>query len=182
MKINKSRIHGPKIFKPKILYDNRGSLFHIFEKNKLKNLDNINYDFKNEIITYSKKNVLRGLHFQLNPYAQAKLITVIKGKIFDIYLDLRENSSTKGEWASVILDTDKINQILIPEGFAHGYYALENSIISYKLNEIYSPKHESGIIFNDKTLNIKWPFKNKPIISKKDLGLKSFQKDQIYFI
>ena len=147
----------------------------------LENYNKINY-FKNGIkinfiqdnISFSKKNVLRGLHFQKFPYAQAKLVSVIKGKIFDVAVDVRKKSPTYGKWVGEILSNENNKSLFIPEGFAHGFCVIsEFALVSYKVNKKYSPKHESGIKWNDPILNISWPTE-KPILSKKDNSLKSF--------
>ena len=125
-------------------------------------------------MSYSKKNVLRGLHLQLkNP--QAKLVTVLKGQIFDVCVDCRRNSKTFGKYFSIILNEKENTSILIPEGFAHGFYSMSNNVIlHYKCSNYRNEKSEVGIIWDDKKLKIKWPNK-KPIISDKDKKNISFQ-------
>ena len=115
--------------------------------------------------------VLRGLHFQKQPYAQAKLVTVLKGKILDVAVDIRPNSNTYKQYISVVLDDRNHNILYIPEGFAHGFLTLsEEAILFYKNTNEYSQKHDTGIIWNDPDINVKWPTSN-PIISKKDSKL-----------
>lgn len=166
MELKNTKIKGVKILKSKIFYDNRGHFKEVFRKNSFKN-----QNFKFDCISFSKKNVLRGLHMQLiDP--QDKLITVLKGKIFDVAVDLRVNSKTFGKHVSVILSDKSENALFIPKGFAHGFMCLsENCIVSYKLTNYQNKKSEKTINWFDKDLNIKWP-KKKPITSKKDaLGL-----------
>ena len=135
--------------------------------------------FVQDNFSYSKKNVLRGLHFQKNPKAQAKLVSVLKGEIFDVAVDLRKNSSTYMKWVSEILSEKKHNSLYIPEGFAHGFCVLSNSAyVMYKVNSHYSPEFDSGIVWNDTELNISWPTL-EPILSIKDQNLLS-SKDQGY--
>jgi dTDP-4-dehydrorhamnose 3,5-epimerase len=117
----------------------------------------------------SQKGVLRGLHYQLNPFAQGKIIRVVSGRIFDVAADIRKNSATFGKWVGAELSSDKINMLYIPKGFAHGFEVLsETAEFEYFCTEIYSPRHERGIIYDDPDINVKWNTKN-PIVSDKDL-------------
>ena len=159
MKIN---IKGIKIFKSKIFYDKRGSFKEVYKENLLPNKKLIF-----NCISNSKKNVLRGLHLQTQN-SQAKFLTVIKGKIFDVIVDLRKNSKTFGKHFFIYLSNDSYCSIYIPEGFAHGFCSLDKENIVYYGCSNYSQKdYEIGILWNDKELNIKWPIK-KPILSDKD--------------
>jgi dTDP-4-dehydrorhamnose 3,5-epimerase len=166
----KSSIKGIKIFKSNIYKDNRG---HFKETYKKKNLKNEQLIF--HCTSSSKKNVLRGLHLQTkNP--QAKFLTVIKGTIFDVLVDLRKDSKTFGRYYSIILSNQSYSSIFIPEGFAHGFCGLDKENIIYYLCSKYREKnYEIGILWNDKDLNINWPVK-KPILSKKDLKNISFKE------
>ena len=168
MKIN---IKGIKIFKSKIFYDNRGSFKEAYKEKLLPNKKLI-FD----CVSSSKKNVLRGLHLQTKN-AQAKFLSVIKGKIFDVLVDLRKNSNTFGKHFSIILSNQSLySSIYIPEGFAHGFCGLEKeNIVYYGCSNYREEDHEIGILWNDKDLNIKWPI-IKPILSKKDLDNISFKK------
>jgi len=171
MKKETCELKGVLIFTPEVYKDKRGYFFESFCEKKYKLPK-----FIQENESFSKKWVLRGLHFQKKPYEQAKIIRVIKGKIFDVIVDIRKNSKTFGKHFSLIVSEDNKKQIYIPEGFAHGFLALKNNtIISYKCTKYYNKKHESGIIWNDKTLNINWHVKN-PILSDKDLQNKSFKE------
>ena len=168
MIIKKAKISGLKIIKQKRFSDSRGSLRVMFNNKKLKDNKFI-FDF----CTTSKKNVLRGFHFQYKNQ-QAKFVNVLKGKIFDCVVDLRKKSKTFGKSFKIILSDKNCLGLYIPEGFAHAYYSYENfNIVYYKLSNYYKPKFESGINLLDKKLNIKWPGK-KFQISKKDEKLKSF--------
>jgi len=168
MKIN---IKGIKIFKSKIFYDNRGFFKEVYKKKLLADKKLI-FD----CVSNSKKNVLRGLHLQTKNL-QAKFVTIIKGKIFDVVVDLRKNSSTFGKYFSIILSNKSTySSIYIPEGFAHGFCSLEKeNIVYYGCSNYREKKHEIGIAWNDKDLMIKWPIK-KPILSEKDLNNISFQE------
>jgi dTDP-4-dehydrorhamnose 3,5-epimerase len=130
-------------------------------------------NFIQDNVSFSRyKNTIRGLHFQLKPFAQSKLLKVINGSIYDVFIDLREKSPTYGEFGSYNLSTND-GWIYIPEGFAHGFCTLEdNTIVSYKVNQYYNKKSELGILWNDPFFSIDWPLKGvQPIISDKDLGL-----------
>ena len=167
MKIN---ISGIKIFKSNVYKDRRGFFKEVYKKKELQNKQLIFH-----CTSSSKKNVLRGLHLQTkNP--QAKFLTVIKGKIFDVALDLRKNSKTFGKYFSVILSPKSYSSIYIPEGFAHGFCSLDKeNIVYYGCSNYREKNYEIGILWNDKDLKIKWPVK-KPILSKKDSQNISFEE------
>tara|TARA_B100000035_G_C20775592_1_gene454563 strand:- start:68 stop:586 length:519 start_codon:yes stop_codon:yes gene_type:complete len=172
MKLLKTKINGPKIIKSKIFFDKRGYLRETFKNSLTKNL---NFPF--DVMSFSKKNVLRGLHIQINK-PQAKIITVTHGKILDVAVDLRKNSKTFGKYVSVIISDKSDFSFLIPKGFAHGFLCLSKKCtVNYKCSEYRNPKSEKTLAWNDNSLKIKWPVK-KPILSKKDnkgLNLISFR-------
>ena len=160
-------IKGIKVFKSKIYKDKRGYFKEIFKENMVKK----NFIFN--CISYSKKNVLRGLHIQTKN-SQGKFLTIIKGEIFDVVVDLRKNSKTFGEYFGVFLSNKSYNSIYIPEGFAHGFCGLKKeNIIYYCCTKYRNISSEKTIKWDDKKLNIKWPIK-KPILSKKDMCGLSF--------
>ena len=168
MKIYKTKIKDLLVIKQKNNIDSRGSLRETYNKKLL------NKKFVFEYCTTSKKNILRGFHFQIK-FQQAKYVNVLKGKILDVVIDLRKRSKTFGKTFKIILSKENAIGLFIPRGFAHAYYSFEEeNIIYYKLDNFYKPKYEHGIIHNDKKIKIKWP-KRKMIISKKDKKLKSFQ-------
>ena len=147
--------------------DIRGNLRETFNNKILKK------KFVFEYCTTSKKNVLRGFHFQTK-LKQSKYVNVVKGKILDVVIDLRKNSKTFGRTFKIILSKKNALGLFIPAGFAHAYYSYEKeNVIYYKLDNYYAPKFESGIIYNDKTIKVNWPRK-KMIVSKKDKNLPSF--------
>jgi len=158
----KTGIRGLKLLKTKLFLDNRGFFKEVFKNKIIKN-----ERFLFDCMSYSKKNVLRGLHIQLvNP--QAKFLTVVHGKIFDVCVDLRKNSKTYGKVFSIELSSRSPFSILIPAGFAHGFLCLSNEcVIYYKCSNYRHKKSEITIKWNDPDLNIKWP-KIRPILSKKD--------------
>ena len=168
MKIIKTKFNGLKIYKKNSFKDKRGYTRELF-LNKL-----LNKKFPFDLISLSKKNVIRGLHLQIKK-PQGKFITVLKGKIFDVVVDCRKNSKTFGQYFSIVLSEKQNSSLFIPEGFAHGYCSLtKDSLLHYKMTEYRDKKLERGILWNDKDLNIKWPLKN-PIISVKDKSNISFK-------
>ena len=173
MKLLKTKIiGGPKIIKSKIFSDNRGYLKEVYKKSLLKNID-----FPFDVMSYSKKNVLRGLHIQLNK-PQAKIITVTYGKIFDAAVDLRKKSKTFGKYVGLVISDKDDFSFYIPEGFAHGFVCLSKECtINYKCSKYRDADSEKTLFWNDSDISIKWPIK-KPILSFKDknlaLSLKNF--------
>ena len=171
MIIKKTKFKDLLVVKQKDNKDNRGSLRETFNNKILKK------KFIFEYCTTSRKNVLRGFHFQTK-FKQSKYVNVVKGKILDVVIDLRRKSKTFGKTFKIILSKKNALGLYIPAGFAHAYYSYDKeNIIYYKLDNYYAPKYESGIVYNDKNLNIKWP-KKKMKISKKDrnlLTLKEFK-------
>ena len=169
MEIIKTKIKDLLIIKKKTFKDNIGYFKELFRENILSK------KFKFEILSNSKKNVLRGLHLQ-KKHPQGKYVTVLNGKVFDVAVDLRKNSRTFGQYVSIILDSKENKSFFIPEGFAHGFCTLENNtIMHYKCTNYRDAKSEVGIIWNDRDLNIKWPIK-KPILSHKDKKNISFEQ------
>lgn len=169
MKIIKTKFKDLLIIKRPTHNDNRGFLKELFEQNKIKK------KFIFDYFSSSKKNVIRGLHLQLKK-PQAKLISVMTGKIFDVVLDCRKGSSTFGRHFTINISAKDNISLYIPEGFAHGFCSLENNTILYYKNSNYrNKKYEAGILWNDKDLKIKWPIK-KPKISLRDKKNSSFSK------
>ena len=167
MKIYKTKIKDLLIVKQKNNIDIRGDLRETYN-NKL-----LRKKFVFEYCTNSKKNVLRGFHFQTK-FKQSKYVNVVKGKILDVVIDLRKKSKTFGKIFKIILSKKNALGLYIPAGFGHAYYSYEKeNIIYYKLDNYYMPKYENGIIYNDRFLKIKWPKKNM-LVSQKDRNLKSF--------
>ena len=172
MKIYQTKIRGLILIKTNKFFDRRGCFFESFNK-KIYSKIEIKNSFIQDNFSISKKNVLRGLHYQKKK-PQGKLIRVIKGKILDVAVDIRKNSKTFGKYQSFILSEDNCKQLWIPKNFAHGFISLSsNTIVNYKCTDFYDPKDQNTILWNDKDLKIKWPIK-KPIMSKKD-------KDGIFF-
>jgi dTDP-4-dehydrorhamnose 3,5-epimerase len=168
MVLTECKIKGLYIIEPRVFEDSRGVFYETFnEKIFLDNIG-INLSFVQDNESISKKNVLRGLHFQNPPFAQGKLVRVVSGSVIDVAVDLRQSSDTYGQYELLELSAENKKQFWIPPGFAHGFVALEeNTIFNYKCTNYYHPLSERTIQWNDATLNIKWQVEN-PIISEKD--------------
>ncbi len=154
---------------PTLFEDERGWFYESFKDSTFRSLG-INYDFVQENQSFSHKGVIRGLHLQHEPHAQAKLASCIAGKVLDVVVDLRPDSKTFCQVYSCVLDDQRRNMLMVPEGFAHGFAALEDSIFFYKCSAFYNKPAEGGILFNDPELNIEWPISD-PIVSEKDRQL-----------
>ena len=167
MELVKTTIDGLLIIKPDDFKDERGYFFESYNKERFAKAG-LNMDFVQDNESKSDKGVLRGLHFQKPPHAQGKLVRVIKGAVMDVAVDLRKESPTYGKWESVVLTEENKLQFWIPEGFAHGFVALEdNTIFNYKCTNVYNKESEGSILWNDPDININWNIDN-PILSEKD--------------
>lgn len=167
------QIIGPKIFSPNLINDERGYFFESWNKKFFDQALQKKINFKQDNISFSKKGVLRGLHYQIKPFSQNKLISCSSGSIYDVAVDLRKGSDTYGKWGGVILSPKNEKSLWIPEGFAHGFLALEdNTRIQYKVTDYWRKNYERSINWNDKFIDIDWDFKSfgisSPILSKKD--------------
>jgi len=169
-----TKFEGAWLIKPKVFQDNRGFFFESYSK-KVFQEQGIDADFVQDNHSMSvKKGVLRGIHFQRPPHAQTKLVRVVRGSVYDVIVDLRKNSPTYGQWEGYTLIADNFLTLFVPRGFGHGFCTLENKTeFLYKVDEFYSPECDSGIIWDDPTLNIDWPTQ-RPIISEKDKALLRF--------
>lgn len=167
MEIIKTSIEGLLIIKPDVFKDERGYFFESYNKERFEK-EGLLMDFVQDNESKSSKGVLRGLHFQKPPYAQGKLVRVVKGSVMDVAVDLRKDSATYGKWESVVLTEENKLQFWIPEGFAHGFLTLEdNTIFNYKCTNVYNKESEGSILWNDPDINIEWNIEN-PILSEKD--------------
>ena len=174
MNIISTKIEGVYLIKPKIFYDDRGSFFESFNMKVFQKETNQKINFVQDNQSVSSKNILRGLHFQKPPHAQAKLVRVIRGSVLDVVVDLRKKSKTYGEYILEELSEYNNHQLFIPKGMAHGFLTLEdNTIFTYKCSEFYCKDAEDSIIWNDNSIGIKWPG-SKPLLSKKDQNAKKF--------
>lgn len=174
--VQKTILDGVYIIEPKSFGDNRGWFMESYSKRDME-AAGINIDFVQDNRSYSaKKGIIRGLHFQRNPMAQAKLITCIRGEILDVAVDLRKASPTYKQWISVELTAENRKELLIPKGFAHGFVTLSDGVeIMYKCDEFYSPEHDGGIRFDDPDIGVEWGVAD-PILSEKDTNA-PFLKD-----
>ena len=155
------------LIKPKVFEDERGFFMETYKKPDFEKAG-IKGEFVQDNHSRSKYGVLRGLHFQKDSYAQAKIVRCIRGVIYDVAVDLRKNSPTFGEYASVILSEFNKYQLYIPKGFAHGFVVLSDvAEVVYKVDNVYAPDYEGGLIWNDPDVNIQWPIED-PIVSPKD--------------
>jgi dTDP-4-dehydrorhamnose 3,5-epimerase len=169
-------ITGSWLLTPKVHADSRGQFVESFQKNRFADQTGLSIDFIQDNEVVSQQDVVRGLHLQNDPHGQSKLIRVVLGKIYDVAVDLRADSSTYGEWFGVELSADNQIQLFLPKGFAHGYSVLsEKAIVEYKIDAPYNPQAENGIRYNDPDLGIDWQVDN-PKLSDKDLKL-PFLKD-----
>jgi len=166
--IVKTKLKDAFIFEPKVFGDHRGFFMETYNSQLLEE-QGLSFNFVQDNHALSKESgVLRGLHYQLEPFAQTKLVRVTKGAVYDVIVDIREGSPTYGQWEGFILSEDNKRQLLVPQGFAHAYCTLvENTEFLYKVDNYYSPEHDRGIAWNDSDLNIDWPVTN-PILSDKD--------------
>ena len=155
------------LIQPKVFEDDRGFFLEIYKKDEMENFG-IKGDFVQDNHSRSKRGVLRGLHFQKEPYAQAKLVRCIRGEIYDVVVDLRRNSQTFSRYLGLVLSEENRHQLYVPRGCAHGFLALsEVAEVVYKVDNVYSPKSEGGLIWNDPDVDVTWPIDDL-IISERD--------------
>ncbi|MDQ1235814.1 dTDP-4-dehydrorhamnose 3,5-epimerase [Paenibacillus sp. SORGH_AS306] len=168
MKVTSLTLEGAKLIEPVVHGDHRGFFMESYNE-KLMHENGIKHNFIQDNHSLSAEpGVLRGMHYQLNPKAQTKLIRVISGSIYDVIVDIRKDSPTFGQWQGFILSDANKRQLLVPQGFAHGFCTLAaNTQVIYKVDEYYSPEHDRGIAWDDPSLNIDWPVSN-PVLSDKD--------------
>ncbi|MBF2761159.1 MAG: dTDP-4-dehydrorhamnose 3,5-epimerase [Ectothiorhodospiraceae bacterium AqS1] len=170
MQIESLAIPDIRILRPKKFGDHRGFFSETFNKKALSEIG-IDIDFVQDNHSLSaEKGTMRGLHFQIPPFAQDKLVRVVRGAIFDVAVDLRRSSPTFGQYASAVVSADEWNQILVPVGFAHGFMTIENDTeVIYKVSDFYAPSHDRGILWNDPEIGIDWPLEGgEAILSDKD--------------
>ncbi len=182
MKVINTKFKGLVMIEPDLYEDQRGYFFESYNQKKFTDL-RIEYFPVQDNESSSTKNVIRGLHYQAEPMAQAKLIRVISGRIYDVAVDLRKDSDTFGQWFGTELDSSAKLQLFVPKGFAHGFSVLsEKAIILYKCDSLYSPEHERGILYNDPDLGIDWKVeKSLEIVSNKDRENPRFEDAEMNF-
>ena len=175
MNIVKTAIPDVLIFEPKVFGDDRGFFFESFSQRIFEEAVGREVHFVQDNHSKSKKGVLRGLHYQLAPHAQGKLVRAVAGEVFDVAVDIRKSSATFGQWVGVHLSAENKRQLWIPEGFAHGFLVLsETAEFVYKTTNYYFPQSEGSIIWNDPELGIEWPATVEPELSAKDAIAPSF--------
>lgn len=182
MEIIETPIKDLLILKPRVFEDARGFFCETYSEKIFKEAG-INLDFCQDNLSRSSYGVVRGLHYQLAPYSQTKLVSVIQGKVWDVAVDIRRDSPTFGQWYGVELSLENHLQFLIPQGFAHGFSVLtDTAVFSYKCDNYYNPASERGIIYNDPQLNVDWKISlDNAIISEKDLKLPGFDMAEMNF-
>lgn len=169
MNVIKTEIPDVLIFEPKVFGDERGFFFESFNQKIFEEAVGRKVEFVQDNHSKSTKGVLRGLHYQLEPYAQGKLVRCVVGEVFDVAVDIRKSSPTFGKWVGVNLSAENKRQLWIPEGFAHGFLVLsETAEFVYKTTNYYHPESDRGIIWNDSFINIQWPYDECIILSDKD--------------
>jgi dTDP-4-dehydrorhamnose 3,5-epimerase len=182
MEVTETGIEGLLIIEPAIFKDDRGYFFESYNAEKFIKAG-LDFTFVQDNQSKSSYGVVRGLHYQVEPYAQTKLVRVLQGKILDVAVDIRKSSSTFGKWISLEISDLNKKQMLIPKGFAHGFSVLsDTAVVLYKCDALYAPEAERGIIYNDRHLNIDWGIRPIDIIvSKKDKLLSSLKNAEINF-
>ncbi|SIQ21397.1 dTDP-4-dehydrorhamnose 3,5-epimerase [Aeromonas veronii] len=179
MNVIKTAIPDVLIFEPKVFGDERGFFFESFNHKLFEKAVGYPVNFVQDNHSKSSKGVLRGLHYQLPPHAQGKLVRCVAGEVFDVAVDIRKSSPTFGQWVGVHLSGENKRQLWIPEGFAHGFYTLTEEVeFLYKTTEYYVPESERSLIWNDPDIKVIWPIEGNPLLSKKDISAQCL-KDMI---
>ncbi|MBA4749547.1 MAG: dTDP-4-dehydrorhamnose 3,5-epimerase [Alphaproteobacteria bacterium] len=169
MQITKLAIPEVLLLEPKVFKDDRGYFFESFNQKLFEEAVGHSVTFVQDNQSFSKKGVLRGLHYQMNPAAQGKLVRVLQGEVFDVAVDIRKGSPTFGKWVGAHLSAENKKQLWVPEGFAHGFLTLsETAEFYYKVTNYYSPAHERSLRWNDGALNIDWCYSDEPLLAPKD--------------
>lgn len=176
MRVLPTELPDVLVIEPHVFGDARGFFFESFNQKAFRDATGLEVDFVQDNHSKSSKNVLRGLHYQLPPRTQGRIVRVIAGVVFDVAVDIRKDSITYGKWVGAILSAENKKQLWIPPGFAHGFLTLsETSEFLYKTTEYYSPDHERCIVWNDPEIGIGWPLSGNPLVSVKDQAGSSFR-------
>ncbi len=179
MKIQDLDLEGVKLIQPQVFRDRRGFFLEIFNQSRYEDAG-IKVNFPQDNLSYSKYGTIRGMHYQTEP-GQAKLVKVIKGRIFDVFVDIRQDSKTFGKWQGIYLSEEDHQELFIPTGFAHGFCCVSDEThVMYKVSSHYDPYSEKAFLYNDKSVGIKWPVVN-PVLSDRDLSAPRFSEafDQV---
>lgn len=167
MNIHETKLPGVLVLEPRVFRDERGFFLETWHQARYLEAG-INATFVQDNLSFSRGGALRGLHFQVAPRAQAKLVSVLQGSVFDVAVDLRTGSPTYGQWVGVELSSENLRQLYIPEGLAHGFVVTsEQALFCYKCTDFYAPEHERSLRWNDPALGIQWPIPD-PVLSAKD--------------
>ena len=169
MKVIETHLDGVVVIEPRVFGDHRGWFMETYSESTFKEAG-ISLEFLQDNQSFSAtKGTLRGLHYQLSPKAQSKLVRCTCGEIFDVAVDIRKGSPTFGQWYGIVLTAENKKQLLVPKGFAHGFMTLTDDVeVQYKVDELYAPDCDRGIIWNDPAIGIEWPIDIKPVLSGKD--------------
>lgn len=181
MQFEKLAIPDVVLFTPKVFGDERGFFFESFSQNAFVEATGLQLQFVQDNHSKSCRGVLRGLHYQLPPKAQGKLVRVVQGEVFDVAVDIRRASPTFGQWVGAVLSGDNKQQLWLPPGFAHGFVTLsETAEFLYKTTDFYSPEHERCIAWDDDAIGVDWHFDGSPVLSAKDLVGKSLADAEVF--
>lgn len=169
--VTPTEIPGVLIVEPKVFGDSRGFFLESFNQDSFRQATGLDVNFVQDNHSRSRKGVLRGLHYQLPPHAQGKLVRVVSGSVFDVAVDIRRDSPTYGRWVGVSLTAENHRQLWLPPGLAHGFLVTsESADFLYKTTDYYAPTHERCIAWNDPAVNVDWPLEAAPLLSSKDAG------------
>lgn len=169
------------LFTPNFFGDERGFFFESFSQKAFEEATGLTRHFVQDNHSKSQRGVLRGLHYQLNPMAQGKLVRVVQGEVFDVAVDIRKNSPTFGQWVGEILSAENRKQLWVPEGFAHGFVTLSDTAeFLYKTTNTYAPAYERSILWNDPDLAIDWQYAGEPLLSGKDQKAPFFKNAEMF--
>ncbi|MBP3040659.1 dTDP-4-dehydrorhamnose 3,5-epimerase [Bacillaceae bacterium Marseille-Q3522] len=183
MKVTETNLPGVKIIEPDVFGDHRGWFMETYNELKFHEAGiDLKFVQDNQSLS-AQKGTLRGLHYQLNPKAQSKLVRCTKGAIFDVAIDIRKGSPAYGKWFGIELSADNKKQLLIPKGFAHGFMTITDDVeVQYKVDELYAPACDRGIIWNDAKIGIEWPIHITPVLSAKDEKAPTLEEAEANFI
>ena len=181
MNVTRTAIPDVLILEPRVFGDDRGVFFESFNEKTFHDATGLDVHFVQDNHSQSAKGVLRGLHYQLPPSAQGKLVRVVAGEVFDLTVDIRKGSPTFGQWVGEVLTAENKKQLWIPEGFAHAFLVLSDTAeFLYKTTNYYSPECDRSILWDDKDLNIDWPLDAPPILSEKDKQANMFKDAEVF--
>ena len=181
MKVTDTRLPEVKVIEPRVIEDGRGFFFESFNQQRFEDMVGCSVSFVQDNHSKSTQGVLRGLHYQLPPKAQGKLVRVVQGEVFDVAVDIRQSSPTFGQWVGETLSAENKKQLWIPEGFAHGFLTLSDEAeFLYKTTDYYTPERERAIRWDDVSINIIWPKSMPSVVSEKDLNTNKLKNSEVF--